>query len=104
MPYDQLMGQMKEGAQALTSCPLATQDEGVNDKNRDGAIGEADYRKADAGSETRCGTCTSFDQTPDMLACIQGGPLKVSGGEPGYCRIWHFVCASMMMCESWRAD
>lgn len=99
--YDQMMDQMRQEATTLDACPLATQDEEANTNNRQGAVEQADYREADAGSEQRCGTCQFFDQTPAMISCIEAGPIQPDKGEPGYCGIWDFVCGSDMICTSW---
>ena len=101
-PYEQLMGQMREEARGLEECPLPTQDEGTNERNRQLAVSEANYQES-TSEEQQCGTCTHFDQSPPMLMCIQGGPIEVGDG-PGYCRVWHFICASTMVCDSWETQ
>jgi len=51
--------------------------------------------------ERRCGNCAAFDQTPEMMACIEEYAGKT--GEVGYCRIWDFLCSSRRTCTSWGA-
>ena len=56
----------------------------------------------------RCGGCTFFDRSPEMLECIELGlgeesdhEQAVEGGELGYCNAFDFKCASMRVCLSW---
>jgi len=102
VPYEQLVGQMREEARGLEECPLPTQDEGTNERNRQLAVSEANYRESKS-EDQRCGTCSNFDQSAEMLMCIQGGPIESGDDEPGYCRAWNFICASMQVCNSWQA-
>lgn len=82
------------------ACPVATQDEELNAKNREEAVLEANYRDPSIGSAFRaddvCGSCAAYNQTQDMLACIGD-----DSGNTGYCQIWKFVCEAEKTCDSW---
>jgi hypothetical protein len=81
-------------------CPLPTQDDELNAENRDIAVDEANYREPNTGSAFRsdqvCGSCSAYNQTEDMLDCIDD-----KSGNTGYCQIWKFVCMSENVCDSW---
>ena len=127
---DVLIDQM---ADRREQCPRSTQDINLNMENRQRCIDEAMYgpanpqldgsgrnrrfwmRYAEKFNDTienvmsmRCGGCTFFIQTPQLLACIEkglgpeGDPEEaIDGGELGYCQAWDFKCASRRTCFSW---
>ena len=131
--YKQTKNQLLNEAATADSCPLATQDLGENTRNRQRCIDEAAYgpanpalddsgqndefwqKYADKWNDTvenvktmRCGGCTYFDRSPEMLQCIEMGigaegdpETAVEGGELGYCKGWDFKCASMRVCFTW---
>ena len=83
-----------------SSCPIATQDEEVNDVNKMYAQDEANYRdpSEDGAVETEehCGNCGAFNQTEDMLECIGD-----TSSNFGYCQIYKFVCCDDKVCDDW---
>jgi len=82
------------------SCPVATQDEDVNEENMQEAIDEYGYRDpADDGgfrATEVCGNCASYNQTEDVLECIGD-----ESGDVGYCQSIKFVCSKNMTCDKW---
>ena len=112
-------------------CPIATQDIHVNLKNRDHAFKEYGYGPAnpelpneafwnDKANEwqtsraqaksMRCGNCSAFIQTPEMLECIKYGIDKEKEGYAedvmksanlGYCELFDFKCAADRTCSAW---
>jgi hypothetical protein len=82
------------------SCPLPTQDEELNAKNREAAIEAANYRDpADSGAfrvSEVCGNCKAYNQTKEILECIGD-----DSGEVGYCQIHKFLCAANYTCDDW---
>ena len=58
--------------------------------------------------QMRCGNCSFFDRSPEILKCIEEGigdegdpELAVDAGELGYCQALDFTCASMRVCIVW---
>ena len=58
--------------------------------------------------QMRCGNCSFFDRSPDILDCIEKGigdqadpEMAVEAGELGYCQALDFKCASMRVCVVW---
>ena len=58
--------------------------------------------------QMRCGNCSFFDRSPQMLECIEQGigdeaapEMAVEAGELGYCQALDFKCASMRTCMVW---
>ena len=82
------------------SCPLPTQDEELNAKNREAAIEAANYRDpADSGAfrvSEVCGNCKAYNQTKEILECIGD-----DSGEVGYCQIHKFLCSANYTCDDW---
>tara|TARA_R110000822_G_scaffold25762_10_gene77901 strand:+ start:1487 stop:1912 length:426 start_codon:yes stop_codon:yes gene_type:complete len=131
--YDDMMDTMRRGAQTQEACPPATGNIQLNMENRQKPIDEANYGPANpALDETgenqefwqtyadkfndsvenvmtmRCGGCTFFDQSPEILECIELGlgdeadpEAAIEGGDLGYCDAFDFKCASMRVCFSW---
>ena len=127
-----LMSRMREHGQP-NACPRATQDLDLNLKNRQEAIdtkmyGPANPQLDDAGGneqfwrqyaemfndtienvmQMRCGNCSFFDRSPQILKCIEKGigdeadpEMAVAAGELGYCQALDFKCASMRVCKVW---
>ena len=66
-------------------CPLATQDESINDDLREKAVEEHNYREPNTSTAFRndgsCGSCVFYDTSDEMKECIGD-----SSGEVGYCR------------------
>ena len=116
------------------TCPIATHDIKVNLKNRDWAFKNVGYgaanpelpnedfwqAKANEWNTTvenaktmRCGNCSAFIQTPDMMECILNGiagdesvdesyaPEVVNSAELGYCELFDFKCAADRTCSAW---
>jgi hypothetical protein len=112
-------------------CPLATRDLTLNLKNRGKAIDKAMYgpmnpnepnddywRKMGSKWDTspeeaktmRCGNCAAFNQTEEMLKCIDTGlapdrmkdAMEVQeAGDLGFCEIFDFKCAAKRTCAAW---
>lgn len=122
-------------------CPEAVTDIAINTKNRNLAIknhgygpmnpdeDNTEYWKGiakiweitvDQAKTSRCGNCSAFIQTPEMLACIhqnlgldedypkdgkkamqtnRGKTLMAAG--LGYCQLFAFKCAAERVCEAW---
>ena len=131
--YDDMMDGMRRNAQTQETCPPATGNIQLNMENRQKAIKEANYGPANPALDDtcgnqefwetyatlfqdsvenvmtmRCGGCTFFDRSPEMLECIELGlgeesdpEQAVEGGELGYCNAFDFKCASMRVCLSW---
>jgi len=127
-----LMRSMREFGQP-NGCPRATKDLELNLENRQKAIDTKMYgpanpqldetggnqafwqQYADMFNDTienvmqmRCGNCSFFDRSPQILQCIaegigdEGDPeLAVEAGELGYCQALDFKCASMRVCIVW---
>ena len=83
------------------SCPTATQDETLNEANKEAAIQDHSYGPTDI-SDKRCGNCGYFNMTKAMLDCI-GDTEKdvVSEASHGYCQLFHFSCLAKNVCDSW---
>ena len=112
----------------IAQCPTATQKLNVNTANRDRAI-QADFigygplnveqpgdfwkniaakwkTSEEAASQSKCGSCTAFDVSPRMVACIPGEtsqPVRDEFGILGYCWMHHFKCHSARSCNTWAA-
>jgi len=113
-------------------CPLATQDIKVNLENRNRAFAEYGYGPAnpelenedfwaqkaeewntstDNAKTMRCGNCSAFIQTPEMIGCIIGGiqkeedetyaPEVVESAGLGFCELFEFKCAADRTCSAW---
>ena len=127
-----LMRNMRETGQQA-ACPRATKDVELNLENRQKAIDTKMYgpanpqldeqganqdfwqQYADKFNDTienvmqmRCGNCSFFDRSPEILKCIEEGigdegdpELAVAAGELGYCQALDFKCASMRVCIVW---
>lgn len=116
----------------MAECPIATRDMTLNLQNRGKAIEKADYgpmdprqpndeywmRMAsrwnttpDEAREMRCGNCGAFDQSAEMLQCIEDGLTEdreadrmedmVDASDLGYCEIFDFKCAASRTCNAW---
>ena len=90
IPVDKMQG----GEDDSSRCPIATQDQEVNDVNKMYAESEGNYRES--VSEEACGVCSSYNQTSETLECIGD-----DSGELGYCQVYKFVCATEYVCDSW---
>lgn len=112
-------------------CPIATHDIKENLKNRDWAFKNVKYGPAnpndeneefwadkadewqttpDDAREMRCGNCSAFIQTPEMLKCIEDGigdepgnysADVVASANLGYCELFEFKCAADRTCSAW---
>ena len=115
-------------------CPIATHDIVLNLKHRDWAFKNVGYgpvnpniedkvfwaKRADEWATTpeiakqsRCGNCSAFIQTPEMMDCIVSGIQKeesnqetyanevVANAELGYCELFEFKCAADRTCSAW---
>ena len=76
------------------SAYVDTQDEELNQENKDIAIAEYSYGPATTDEE--CGDCGMYNQTEDMLACIED-----DSGDLGYCQLLKFSCMSESTCNEW---
>ena len=115
----------------MSSCPIATQDIHVNLKNRNKAFKEYGYGPAnpelsngafwnkranewgtsiDQAKTMRCGNCSAFIQTPEMMECIRYGIDEeedgfakdvVDSAKLGYCELFDFKCAADRTCSAW---
>jgi len=88
------------------NCPLPTQDEDLNDENRQIAVEEANYRGPNTGvafrSDEVCGNCAAFNQTDEILECL-GLDDDMENPPLGYCQMFKFVCQAENTCDSWAA-
>lgn len=115
-------------------CPKATYDLKENLEYRDRAFKEFGYGPANPNSEDdyfwrlradewntspeeaknmRCGNCSAFIQTPEMMACIVKGiqgeesnddtyaPEVSKAADLGYCELLEFKCAADRTCSAW---
>lgn len=112
-------------------CPIATKDITINLQNRGKAIDKADYGPmnpddpndqywrrmgarwdvdAEEAKTMRCGNCAAFNQTSNMLKCIEDGISDtrhedamevVDAGDLGFCEIFDFKCAAKRTCAAW---
>lgn len=115
-------------------CPVVTHDIKLNLKNRDWAFKNVGYgpanpdepnkefwsAKADewqtpveTAKTMRCGNCSAFIQTPEMMDCIVSGIQGeesdnetyanevVDGASLGYCELFEFKCAADRVCSAW---
>ena len=112
-------------------CPPATQDIGLNLKNRKKAIDEYIYgpmnpsksntvywaklaaewnTDSESVKDSLCGNCAAFDISDDMLNCIAQGIGSegssdafdtIDAGDLGYCKFLKFKCASKRTCSAW---
>lgn len=89
MPVDQMQDD-DEG----NTCPLPTQDEKLNTTNLEIAVAEHDY--CEAKGEQACGNCGMFNQSDDMLECMDD-----DSGETGYCQLLKFMCNKEYTCNEW---
>jgi hypothetical protein len=116
---------------AAFACPPATQDIGLNIKNRQKAIETAGYgplnpeepnaefwdKKADrwkvtieSAKKQVCGNCIMFVRSPRVLNCIEDALGNEEGnsamdivdaGQIGYCEAFDFKCAAERTCDAW---
>jgi hypothetical protein len=94
-------------------CPLPTQDEKLNEENKQIAREEGMYGperggdtqfwrdlgakwriSASQAQERRCGNCGYFDM--EMKDCLPKGV--------GYCHEWNFMCAPEKSCMEWKSE
>lgn len=117
----------------MKNCPRATYDIVYNLKKRDWAFKNVGYgaanpeepgdfwqKRAEEWNTTpenaqtmRCGNCSAFIQTPEMMECIikgiQGEESDdetyanevVAEAELGYCELFEFKCAADRTCSAW---
>ena len=115
-------------------CPVVTHDIKLNLKNRDWAFKNVGYGPAnpdepnkefwsaksdewqtpvETAKTMRCGNCSAFIQTPEMMDCIVSGiqgeesdnetysSEVVDGASLGYCELFEFKCAADRVCSAW---
>lgn len=115
-------------------CPVVTHDIKLNLKNRDWAFKNVGYGPAnpdepnkefwsaksdewqtpvETAKTMRCGNCSAFIQTPEMMDCIVNGiqgeesdnetysSEVVDGASLGYCELFEFKCAADRVCSAW---
>lgn len=117
----------------MKECPVVTHDIKLNLKNRDWAFKNVGYGPANPDSPEnfwqeraaewnttpknaqtmRCGNCSAFIQTPEMMQCIVSGiqgeesddetyaPEVVNSAKLGYCELFEFKCAADRTCSAW---
>ena len=115
----------------MKSCPVATHNIHVNLKHRDKAFKEYGYGPANPELENsafwndkanewqtdieqaksmRCGNCSAFIQTSQMLQCIHDGidaeedsyaQDVMDSAKLGYCELFDFKCAADRTCSAW---
>src|SRR5512137_2319493 len=115
----------------MKSCPIATHDIHVNLKHRDKAFKEYGYGPAnpelsngafwnekanewqtsiEQAKSMRCGNCSAFIQTSQMLKCIHDGidpdeegyaQEVMDSAKLGYCELFDFKCAADRTCSAW---
>lgn len=98
-----------------SSCPLPTQDDLLNSKNRQNAKDNFTYGPLNENPVSfwnrlakkwkvsvpkartrRCGNCTAFDISPGMKKCMNTTSNKV-----GYCWMHKFKCSAARSCATW---
>jgi len=112
-------------------CPIETQDVKLNLKNRDWAFKNVGYGPANPdepngafwnakanewqtdvkqAKSMRCGNCSAFIQTPQMMECIRTGIDEekdsyaedvVESAGLGFCELFDFKCADTRTCNAW---
>ena len=115
-------------------CPVVTHDIKLNLKNRDWAFKNVGYGPAnpeepnnefwsaksdewqtpvETAKTMRCGNCSAFIQTPEMMDCIVSGIQGeesdnetyanevVDSAKLGYCELFEFKCAADRVCSAW---
>lgn len=112
-------------------CPIETQDVKENLKKRDWAFKNVGHGPANPelsngafwnnkanewqtslsqAKSMRCGNCSAFIQTPEMLECIRSGIDKetdsfaqdvVDSANLGFCELFDFKCAADRTCSAW---
>ena len=115
-------------------CPVVTHDIKLNLKNRDWAFKNVGYGPAnpeepnnefwsaksdewqtpvETAKTMRCGNCSAFIQTPEMMDCIVSGIQGeesdnetyanevVDSSNLGYCELFEFKCAADRTCSAW---
>ena len=117
----------------MKECPVVTHDIKLNLKNRDWAFKNVGYGPANPESPEnfwneraaewnttpknaqtmRCGNCSAFIQTPEMMECIVSGIQGeesddetyanevVDSAKLGYCELFEFKCAADRTCSAW---
>ena len=113
------------------SCPVATYDIKVNLANRNKAFKQYGYGPANPelsngafwnekanewqtdikqAKSMRCGNCSAFIQTSEMLQCIHDGIDEekdsyaqdvMDSAKLGYCELFDFKCAADRTCSAW---
>jgi len=117
----------------MKKCPEVCSNVPLNLKNRDWAFKNVGYGPANPESPEdfwkkradewdtseknaqtmRCGNCSAFIQTPEMMDCIVKGIQGEESGnetyanevvgsaELGYCELFEFKCAADRTCSAW---
>lgn len=117
----------------MKECPKVCSDIPLNLKNRDWAFKNVGYGPANPESPEdfwqirakewatspknaqtmKCGNCSAFIQTPEMMKCIVDGIQGeesdnetyanevVASAELGYCELFEFKCAADRTCSAW---
>jgi len=117
----------------MKECPIVCSDIQLNLKNRDWAFKNVGYGPANPDSPEdfwqirakelatspknaqtmKCGNCSAFIQTPEMMKCIVDGIQGeesdnetyanevVDSAELGYCELLSFKCAADRTCSAW---
>ena len=117
----------------MKECPKVCSDIQLNLKNRDWAFKNVGYGPANPDSPEdfwqirakewatssknaqtmKCGNCSAFIQTPEMMKCIVDGIQGeesdnetyanevVDSAKLGYCELFEFKCAADRVCSAW---
>ena len=117
----------------MKECPIVCSDIQLNLKNRDWAFKNVGYGPAnpeepedfwqirakewatnEKNAQTmKCGNCSAFIQTPEMMKCIVDGIQGeesdnetyanevVGSAKLGYCELFEFKCAADRTCSAW---
>jgi hypothetical protein len=117
----------------MKTCPKVCSDIPLNLKNRDWAFKNVGYGPANPDSPEdfwqirakewatssknaqtmKCGNCSAFIQTPEMMKCIVDGIQGeesdnetyanevVDSAKLGYCELFEFKCAADRVCSAW---
>ena len=83
--------------EAEMSCPEATTDSELNEKNKKKI--EKNHKYGSPTEEAKgqsCANCAAFDISKRMKDCMEN-----QTGEVGYCWMHHFMCSGKKWCDTW---
>ena len=88
-------GKKEKGGMLESTCPLAFDEEVINEGNKRKAVLTAKYGPGKDPNKI-CGTCEYFITDDFMKSC----GLKKN---EGFCKVWEFKCSSKNTCQSWES-